>query len=181
MPSKFITPPINIWGLTNSGVGEQLLLQCFNNTGAAVQHGDVLSIDNSAGQMPAVVAGAQNAITGAVALQSTAVKDPKLLGPVSVSGDSGTSAQQLAVGATCFICIQGAARYQIGTVGGQVASGLLEGNGNTANSGRTIQNGVLTTAQPAALADIGSIRGLSLEAAAAKDANNTIRGLAFSA
>jgi len=178
MPSKFITPPLSLWGLTNSGVAEQLLLECFNNTGAAIQHGDVLSVDNSVGQMPAVVAGAQNAITGAVALQSTAVKDPKLLGPVSVSGDAGTSAQQLAVGAVCFICVGGMARYQIGTVGGQVASGLIEGNGNTANSGRTIQNGVTATAQPAALADIGSIVGLSLEAAAAKDANNTIRGFA---
>jgi hypothetical protein len=178
MPSKFITPPLALWGLTNSGVAEQLLLECFNNTGAAVQHGDVLSIDNSAGQMPAVVAGAQNAITGAVTLQSAATKDPKLLGPVSTSGDSGTSGQQLGIGATCFIVVGGAARYQIGTVGGQVANGIIEGNGNTANSGRTIQNGVTATAQPAVVADIGSIIGISLEAAAAKDAFNTIRGFA---
>lgn len=173
MPAKFLTPPLPIWGLANAGVAEQLLLQGFNNSGGTLKHGDVVIVDTSVGQMPAVVAGAQNAITGAMTTTAVA-KNNFVLGPVSISGDAGTNSALVAAGATIFACVGGVARVNV--TGAAVVAG---GGANPAGSQlqtaavvkQALQNGVV------AAGDIGSIFAIALEAQAAADANTTVRCL----
>ena len=65
MPSKFLTPPLGIWGLTNTGVGEQLLLQGFNGdtTSLTLKVGDIVVQDRTGPGIPALVNG-QGGATG---------------------------------------------------------------------------------------------------------------------
>lgn len=163
MPAKFITPPLSLWGLTNTGAAEQLLLQCFNNSGGSLAHGDVTIIDNSAGQMPA----APGSITGAVTTTTTA-KNNLVLGPISVTGDASTNAQTVANQAACFVACTGAARVQVGAQTAAAASAL---------STTTTVKQALGTALPLAVADITTVFGIALESQAARDANNTLRAL----
>jgi hypothetical protein len=164
MTDKLLEAPLGVFGLTNTGAAEQKVLACFNNSGAVLQHGDVVIIDNSAGQMPAVVAGAQNSITGAVTTTAGA-KSPLVAGAVSATSDASTSSQLFAAGATVPVCFAGCARVNVGA-GVAAANSFLQ----TA----AVLKQAVGNAAPAA-GDIGTIFGVALEAAAAKDANSTIR------
>lgn len=170
MTDKQIQAPLSVWGAPTTGAAEQKLLECFNNSGAVLQHGDVVIVDTSAGQMPAVVAGAANSSTGAVTTTAVA-KTPQVVGVVSTTGDASTNASQVPIGGVCQVCIAGIARVNVGAGVAaafsflQTAAVLKQAAGNAA---------------PAA-ADIGTIFGVALEAAAAKDANNTIRAFIRSA
>lgn len=158
MTTKQIVPPITIWGGYSTGNGEQVLIECFNNSAGALAHGDVVVVDNSAGQMPA----APGSITGAVTTTVTA-QDVKVIGVVSVDGTANTNGATIPVGAVCTVCIAGVARVQIGA--NVVALAAALGTTTTAK-----QAGSVTAA-------IGSTLGFALEANTAKDANNTIRAL----
>jgi len=162
MPAKFITPPLPIWGLTNAGQAEQLLLECFNNSAAARSHGDLVVVDNSVGQMPA----AQASITGAVTTTTT-TPDAKVLGVISTSGDPSPTAGQptIPIGNVCFVAVMGNAR--VNAAGNAVAAG------NTLISSAT--GGAATGAAfPTPAANVGATIGTALEA---KDAANTLRAL----
>jgi hypothetical protein len=161
MPTKQIVPPIPVWGGYGTGVAEQQLLECFNNSGATLAQGDVVVVDNSAGQMPAVVAGAPNGATGAVTTSTTA-QDPKTVGVVSIDGTSNTNGGIIQPGGTCWVCVCGIARVQIGA--NTVAAGAALAQSGTAKQAST-------PATPAVNSNIGA----ALEAQTAKDANNTIR------
>ncbi len=167
MPAKFITPPLAVWGDVSSGVAEQLLLQCFNNSSGSLAHGDVVVVDNSAGQMPTAPGG----ITGAITT-TTSASDLKVLGPISMTGDPNTNGDTEAVGNTCFVCVHGVARVQI--AGNTVAAG-----GNLATSGTAKVAATPGTAGSVAAlqALIPSFFAAALESQAGKDAYNTIRCL----
>lgn len=163
MTDRLISPPQTVWGGFGTGDFEQKLVECFNNSGAVLTHGDVVVIDNSAGQMPA----APGSITGAVTTSTTS-KDPKVLGVVSVTGDASTSAATIAAGNTCQVCIAGVARVNI------AANTVAAGSFMSQSGAAKVAQG---TAAPLAVADIGTVFGVALEAQGAKDANNTIRCL----
>lgn len=162
MPTKQIVPPVTIWGGFSTGNGEQILTECFNNSGGTLAHGDVVVIDNSAGQMPAVAPPAPAGASGAITTSTTAL-DPKVWGVVSIDGTANTNGAIINPGAVCFVCVAGIARVQIGANVVALAAAL----------------GTTTTAKQAGsiTATIGATLGFALEANTAKDANNTIRAL----
>lgn len=166
MPARFITPPLPIWGLPlnvvgGQGTAEQLLLECYNNSGAVRTNGDVMVIDNGVVNMPASPSGIGGAVT-----TTTVVNDPKSLGPISV-GDQQPITVTTAAGATCLVAVAGAARTNC--TGGATAAGNAIGTTATAA-------GVAGTAFPMGLANIGSMIGVALEA---RDAANYARCLIF--
>lgn len=165
MPTKQIVPPISVWGGFSTGSAEQVLLECFNNSGGTLAHGDVVVVDNSAGQMPT----APGSITGAVTTTTTA-SDPKVLGVVSIDGTANTNAATVAAGATCFVAIAGCARVQIGA--NTVAAG---GNLSTTTTVKQAGTAAAAASVGALQALVGTFFAVALEAQTAKDANNTIR------
>lgn len=166
MTDKLIQAPISVWGATTTGQAEQKLVECFNNTSGTLQHGDVVVVDTSAGQMPA----APGTITGAVVTSTTAA-DPTVLGVVSITGTADTSAATVAKGAVCQVCIGGIARVQVGS------------NTVTAGSHGVVQSTTAKQGNGVAYASIvvGSMFAIPLESSSAKDANNTIRCIIKSA
>jgi hypothetical protein len=162
MPPRTLSNPAGVWGLPANA--EQQVMECVNTSGGTLQHGDVVVIDNSAGQMPA----APGSISGAVTTTTTA-KDPKVLGVVTVTGDCSTSAATVPVGGVCMVVIFGVARVQIGA--GAAPLGSFLQSAAVAKQAAGVASGSI------ALTDSGTIFGVALEAAAAKDANNTIRAL----
>lgn|SRR5262245_52950761 len=167
MPAKFITPPLGLWGLPNTGTGEQLLLQCLNNddTALTLKQGDIVVIDRTA---VGFAAAGQLQYTGAIKTIPNS-KDPSVLGPVSV-GDSATNTQvQYPLGSTCAVAIGGVARCQ--TTGGAFAfSDMLQTSTTRGRAQRLAAAG-------AAAADVGSIFAIELESQAAADSAGTTRCL----
>lgn len=166
MPARFITPPLPIWGLPlnvvgGQGTAEQLLLECYNNSGAVRTNGDFVSVDSGVVNMPASPSG----MGGAVVLP-VAANDPKSLGPIS-TGDQQPTTVTYAAGATVLVAIAGAARTNCS--GGAVAAGNAIGTLNGVP-------GVTGTAFPMALPNIGSMSGVALEA---RDAANYARCLIY--
>ena|SRR6516165_9978414 len=162
MTTKQINAPAGIWGAPGAGTAEQHIVQCFNSSGVVLNHGDVVVIDTSAAQMPAVVAGAPNGATGAVTTTTTA-QDAKVLGVITIDGTPNSNGDTINPLDTCFVCIGGVARVNIGA--NAVAAGASLGTTVTAK-----QAGSVTAA-------LGSNLGVALEAQTAKDAANTIRAL----
>jgi hypothetical protein len=167
MTDKLIQAPAPVWGNLTSGQAEQKFIECFNNSGAVLTHGDVVVIDNSAGQMPT----APGTCTGAVTTTTT-VSDPKVLGVVSVTGTADTSAGTVAAGAAVQVCIGGVARVNI------AANTVAAGANLSTSAAAKVAATAGTAATVAALqALVGTFIGIALEAQTAKDANNTIRCL----
>lgn len=167
MTDKLIQTPIAIWGNPYTGQSEQKLIEAINNSLAPVTltHGDVVILDVALGGL--VGAGGWGLLVGS----SASAKSPYVIGVISVTGDATTSAAQIPAGGICQVVIGGVARVNIG------AQACAAGNAmqNSAIRGQALGNAALVAA------DSGTIFGIALEAAAAKDVNNTIRCLIKSA
>jgi hypothetical protein len=169
MPSKFITPPLGIWGLSNTGVGEQLLLECVNNddTLLTLQQGDIVVPDRTAAGFLAVGT-QQNQYTGTVKTIPNS-KDPSCLGPVTM-GDSTTNVQTIiGIGQVCMVAVGGVARVQ--TTGGAFVFGDM------CQTSSTRKRALRLASDGAALADIGTVFAIELEAQGAADSAGTTRCL----
>jgi len=175
MPAKFITPPLGVWGYTATparageigadNVGEQLLLQCWNNddTSLTLHQGDVVVIDRSATNMPTAPAGAGGAIK---TIPNS--KDPSVLGPIS-TGDSFTNTQvSYPLNSVCFVAVGGVARVQVGNALPFVFADMVNTSTTRGMAGRLAAGG-------AALTDIGTVFGITLEPLGNRDSLNTIR------
>lgn len=165
MTTKQINPPATIWGGYSTGNGEQQILECVNTSGVTLAHGDVVVVDNSAGQMPT----APGSITGAVTTTTTA-SDPKVVGVVTIDATANTNGGIIQPGGVCYVVMAGVARVQIAA--------------NTVTVGQALASSATAkvAAVPATAGSVGALQalagsfiGIALEANTAKDANNTIR------
>src|SRR5215469_15030888 len=100
MPAKFITPPLTLWGLTNTPAGEQLLLQCVNTSTVAPtarSHGDIVIPDTTTNFNATQFAAAPATIGGGV-INTATTPSYQALGLVSVSGDASVTSQTIPQG-----------------------------------------------------------------------------------
>jgi hypothetical protein len=149
-----ISNPAGVWGQTSEA--DQVLLMMTNTSGATRTSGDIVIVDTA--NIPThgvtTTAGGGNVL---------------VLGVVSATGDDGTNLITFAAGAPMPICIAGVARVNIGAIA-FVAGDFVTTGATAGVAGRTAAAGLVA-------ATIGFSIGIALDAAAAKDANNTIRCL----
>lgn len=160
MPTRQINVANTVWGqpLVGGGSNEQILVEVVNNSGGTLQHGDVVVWDTTTAGLPTAPADGGKLVT-----TSTTANDPQVAGVISATGDASTNAQTIAAGGSCWVCIGGVARVNIGA--GTVAKGGLLSTTTNAKQAATA-----TTA-------LGNLLGVAMEAQTAKDANNTIRAI----
>jgi hypothetical protein len=153
MPAKQIANPNQVFGQVDGtglpyGEGnEQVLIEVVNNSGGALQQGDVV-----------IWAAAAN--EGRRVTTTTTANDARVAGVISRTGDSSIDGVSIPAGATCFLCVGGVARVNIG---GQTVAAL----------------GILGTFTDAGEADDtatlnGTVLGVALEASTAVDVNGCI-------
>lgn len=159
MTDKLIQTPLSVYGSGFTGQSEQKLIECVvSGLGATLFHGDIVIYEQATGLLAA--GGAQLNV-----VNTATPKSPLVVGVISITGDPTTSSASVAPGGLVQVCIGGVARMNIGAQA-CAAGSLMQTSAVTRQA--------LGNAAPAA-ADIGTIIGVALEAAAAKDANNTIR------
>lgn len=155
MPStRMISNPAGVWGQTSEA--DQLILMCTNSSAATRTSGDLVIIDTAS----LATHGVTTTTGGANVLA---------LGVVSAFGDDFSALQTFAAGAPMPICVGGVARVNIGAIA-FVAGDFVTAGATAGVAGRTAAAGLVA-------ATIGMSIGIALEAAAAKDAQNTIRAL----
>lgn len=152
MPVRSINNPTGVWGLTSQA--DQLILMCTNTSGATRTSGDIVIADtaNLATHGVTTTAGGANA---------------NVVGIVSAFDDDFSGLATFANGAPIPICVGGICRVNIGAIA-FVAGDFVVTGATAGVAGRVAAAGLVA-------AQIGMAIGVALEAAAAKDAQNTIR------
>lgn len=154
MPSKQIANAAQVFGQAPAagapyGTGsEQVLVEVVNNSAGTLKQGDV-------------VVWAAADVVGNKVTTTTSANDARVAGVISRTGDTSTDGVTIPVGGTCFLCVGGVARVQIGAQA-VAALGIL---------------GTFTTAKQAddTATAVGTILGVALEAQTAIDAQGCIR------
>jgi hypothetical protein len=168
MPDKQIGNPAGSYGLT-ADPQQQSVIDCVNNSGGTLQEGDVVVCTD---------------VNGIQVTTTTTLNSPQVMGVVGqgAPGSSGlvsgggagaietglgaaSSVSTFAAGATVPVVVFGPARVNIGA-NAVAAAGVQLGTFTTVKQAATVT---------LAAGTIGAIIAISQEAAAAKDANNTIR------
>lgn len=157
--NKTISNPGGLWGAT-ADTDDQEVREYVNNSGGTLLPGDVVIASGTAGTNVTTVAGASSKLVVGVVL------------PTDRGLRTVASTETYASGAVMPVCTKGVARINIG--GNTVAAG-----DNLATSGTA-----KVAAKPADAANVGALQalvgsfiGVSLQADAAKDANNTVVAL----
>lgn len=150
--TRMISNAAGVWGQTSQA--DQVILMMTNTSGATRTTGDIVIVDTA------------NLATHGVTT-TTGGGNVLVVGVVSAFGDDFSGLATFANGAPMPVCISGTARVNIGAIA-FVAGDFVTTGATAGVAGRTAAAGLVA-------ATIGFSIGIALEAAAAKDANNTIR------